>query len=175
LLNVFGALENLNQATVSEVCQIKGIGAAKAAQIKSALELGKLMASKPTGVKIKLKFSQAFGEQFSPFLKNLKKTTVRIVRLDLILQLIKDLTIPKGSSNASIVHSREVMTPRFRESATSFALIHNHLSGDPTPSQKYFEITNRLNQTGKIIGIHIVGHIIIGINGFLSFAYEGLL
>lgn len=175
LLSAFGNLENLDQATVTEMCQIKGIGAAKAAQIKAALEVGKRMASKPTGVKIKLKSSQAFVEQFSPFLKHLKKEIVKIVLLDPKLQLIKDLTISEGSLNASIVHPREVMIPAIRESAASFALIHNHPSGDPTPSQKDFEITHRLNQTGKIIGIHMVDHIIIGGNGFYSFADEGLL
>jgi DNA repair protein RadC len=91
------------------------------------------------------------------------------------LQLIKDLTISKGSLNASIVQPSEVMTPTIRESTTSFVLIHNHPCGDPTPSQKYFKITHRLNQTGKIIRIHIVDHIIIGVNRFLSFADEGLL
>jgi DNA repair protein RadC len=175
LLNTFGTLENLDQATVTEICQVKGIGAAKAAQIKAALEVGKRMASKPTRTKLKLKSSQAFVEHFSPFLKHLKKEIVKIVLLDPKLQLIKDLTISEGSLNASIVHPREVMIPAIRESAASFALIHNHPSGDPTPSQKDFEITHRLNQTGKIVGIHMVDHIIIGGNEFFSFADEGLL
>jgi len=175
LLNKFGTLESLDQATVTEICEVKGIGSAKAAQIKAALEVGKRMASKPISMKNKLKSSQAFVDQFSPFLKNLKKEIVKIVLLDPKLQYIKDLTISEGSLNASIVHPREVMIPAIRESAASFALIHNHPSGDPTPSQKDFEITHRLNQTGKIIGIHMVDHIIIGGNGFFSFADEGLL
>jgi len=67
LLNAFGTLENLDQATVTEMCQVKGIGPAKAAQIKAALEVGKRMASKPASIKIKLKSSQAFVDHFSPF------------------------------------------------------------------------------------------------------------
>ena len=175
LLNTFGTLENLDQVTVTEMCQVKGIGSAKAAQIKAALEVGKRMASKPANTKIKLKSSRAFVDQFSPFLKNLKKEIVKIVLLDPKLQYIKDLTISEGSLNASIVHPREVMIPAIRESAASFALIHNHPSGDPTPSQQDFEITHRLNKTGKIVGIHMVDHTIIGGNGFFSFADEGLL
>ena len=175
LLNAFGTLENLDQATVNEMCQVKGIGSAKAAQIKAALEVGKRMASKPIDIKIKLKSSQAFVDQFAPFLKHLKKEIVKIVLLDPKLQYIKDLTISEGSLNASIVHPREVMIPAIRESAASFALIHNHPSGDPTPSQQDFEITHRLNKTGKIVGIHMVDHIIIGGNDFFSFADEGLL
>ena len=175
LLNKFGTLESLDQATVTEICEVKGIGSAKAAQIKAALEVGKRMASKPISMKNKLKSSQAFVDQFSPFLKNLKKEIVKIVLLDPKLQYIKDLTISEGSLNASIVHPREVMIPAIRESAASFALIHNHPSGDPTPSQADFEITHRLNKTGKIVGIHMVDHIIIGGNEFFSFADEGLL
>jgi DNA repair protein RadC len=175
LLNVFGSLENLDQASVTEMCQVKGIGSAKAAQIKAALEVGKRMASKPSDIKNKLKSSRAFVDQFAPFLKNLKKEIVKIVLLDPKLQYIKDLTISEGSLNASIVHPREVMIPAIRESAASFALIHNHPSGDPTPSQQDFEITHRLNKTGKIVGIHMVDHIIIGGNEFFSFADEGLL
>ena len=166
LLNAFGTLENLDQATVTEMCQVKGIGPAKAAQIKAALEVGKRMASKPASIKIKLKSRQAFVDHSPPFLKNLKKEIVKIVLLDPKLQYIKDLTISEGSLNASIVHPREVMIPAIRESAASFALIHNHPSGDPTPSQQDFEITHRLNKTGKIVGIHMVDHIIIGGNGF---------
>jgi DNA repair protein RadC len=168
---VFGTLENLNQATGTEMCQIKAIGAAKVLQTKAPPEFGKRMASKPTRVKIKLKSSQAFVEKFFPFLRNLKKKILKIVRLEPKLQLIKDLTISKGSLNVSIVQPREVMTPRIRKSATSFSLIHNHPSGKSTTSQKYFEVTDRLNQTGKIIGILII----IGVYGFFSFADEGLL
>ena len=175
LLNMFETLENIDQATVTEMCQVKGIGAATAAQIKAALEVGKRMAAKPINIKIKLKSSQAFVDQFSPFLKHLKKEIVKIVLLDPKLQYIKDLTVSEGSLNASIVHPREVMIPAIRESAASFALIHNHPSGDPTPSQQDFEITHRLHKTGKIVGIHMVDHIIIGGNGFFSFADEGLL
>jgi DNA repair protein RadC len=149
LLSAFGTLENLNQATGTEICQIKDIGGAKAAQIKAPLEVGKRMASKTTGVKIKLKFSQAFVEKFFPFLRNLKKEIVKIVLLGPKLQLIEDLNISKGSLNVVIVQPRKVMTPTIQESATSFPLIHNHPNGKPTPSQKYFEVTDRLNQTEK--------------------------
>ena len=175
LLNKFETLENIDQASITEICQIKGIGAAKAAQIKAALEVGKRMAAKTSGKKIKMKSSKVFVEQFAPFLKNLKKEIVKIVLLDPKLQFIKEITISEGSLNASIVHPREVMIPAIKESAASFALIHNHPSGDPTPSQKDLEITHRLSKTGKIIGINMVDHIIIGGNNFFSFADEGLL
>jgi DNA repair protein RadC len=106
LISAFGTFENLNQATGTKMCQIKAIGAAKAAQTKAPLEVGKRMASKPTRVNIKLKSSQAFVEKFFPFLRNLKKEIVKIGLLEPKLQLIKDLTISKGSLNVGIVQTR---------------------------------------------------------------------
>jgi DNA repair protein RadC len=91
LLNKFGFFENIDQASITEIYQIQGIGAAKAAQIKAALEVGKRMAAKTSGIgtKIKMKSSRVFFEYFSPFLKNLKKGIVNIVLLDPKPQFIK--------------------------------------------------------------------------------------
>ena len=119
--------------------------------------------------------SRCFVDHFAPFMKNLKKEIVKLVLLNPKLFMIKDLTISEGSLNASILHPREVMIPAIRESAASFAVIHNHPSGDPSPSQQDMEITHRLNKTGQIIGIKMVDHIIIGDNKFFSFSDEGLL
>ena len=115
-----------------------------------------------------MKSSRDFFEYFSPFLKNLKKGIVNIGLLDPKFQFIKQITVSEGSLNASIVHPREIMIPAIKESAAAFELIQNHPSGDPTPSQQDLEITHRLSKTGKIIGINIVDHIIIGGNSFFS-------
>ena len=175
LLKIFGSFQELDQASVSELCQIKGIGAAKAAQIKAALEVGKRMASQVSGAKTIMQTSRDFVEHFGPFLRNLKKEIVKVVLLNPKLHVIKELTISEGSLNASILHPREVMIPAIKESAASFAVIHNHPSGDPSPSQADIEITHRLNKTGQIIGIKMVDHIIIGANESYSFSDEGLL
>ncbi len=175
LLKLFQNFHQLDQASVTELCQVKGIGLAKAAQIKAALEVGKRMSSQISGKKERMQGSQSFVEHYSPFLKHLKKEIVKVVLLNPKLYVIKDLTISEGSLNASIVHPREVMIPAIKESAASFVLIHNHPSGDPTPSQQDIEITHRLNKTGQIIGIKMVDHIIIGDGDFYSFSDEGLL
>ncbi len=175
LLTYFGSFKQLDQATVSELCQIKGIGEAKAAQIKAALEVGKRMSSQGTGKKIKMRTSQDFADLFSPFLKNLKKEIVKVALLDPKLHIIKEQTISEGSLNSSIVHPREVMVPAIKESAASLALVHNHPSGDPSPSQQDIEITHRIAKTGQIIGIRLVDHIIIGGDAYYSFSDEGLL
>ena len=108
-------------------------------------------------------------------LRNLKKEIVKVVLLNPKLNIIKDLTISEGSLNSSIVHPREVMVPAIKESAASLVLIHNHPSGDPTPSRADIEITHRLTKAGEIIGIKFLDHIIIAGNDFYSFTDEGLI
>ncbi|OGW20499.1 MAG: hypothetical protein A3K09_01005 [Nitrospinae bacterium RIFCSPLOWO2_12_FULL_47_7] len=175
LLNAFGDFRRLDTASINELCSIKGIGAAKAAQIKAALEVGKRMASQMSGSKLTLRSSGDFVGHYGPFLRNLKKEVVKVVLLNPKLKVIKDVNISEGSLNASIVHPREVMIPAIKESAAFIVLIHNHPSGDPTPSHADIEITHRVIKTGEIIGIKLVDHIIIGDNRHYSFADEGLV
>jgi DNA repair protein RadC len=175
LLKVFGSLSNLDSASIHELCKIKGIGLAKATQIKAALEIGKRMASTRAGNTAKMTTSRAFVEYFAPFMKNLRKEVVKVALLDNKLKIIKDFVISEGSVNSSIVHPREVMIPAIKESATKIVLVHNHPSGDPSPSQADIEITHRVSKAGDIIGIKLLDHIIIGGTEFYSFADEGMI
>ncbi len=175
ILSQFENLQNLDRASVKEISNVKGIGPAKAAQIKAALELGKRMASQQSGTRKKMKTSQSFVEHFAPFMRNLRKEIVKVVLLNPKLYIIKDINISEGSVNASIVHPREVMIPAIRESAAKIVLIHNHPSGDPSPSQADIEITHRVYKTGQIIGIGMLDHIIIAGDEFYSFADEGMI
>ena len=175
LLKVFGDLSNLDRTSIHELCKVKGIGLAKAAQIKAALEVGKRMASTRAGNTAKMTTSRAFVEYFAPFMKNLRKEVVKVALLDNKLKIIKDFVISEGSVNSSIVHPREVMIPAIKESATKIVLVHNHPSGDPSPSQADIEITHRVSKAGDIIGIKLLDHIIIGGTEFYSFADEGMI
>ena len=122
-----------------------------------------------------MRSSRDFFELFSPFLRNLKKEVVKVALLDPKMNLIKERTVSEGSLNVSIVHLREVMIPAIKESAAAIALVHNHPSGDPMPSQQDIEITHRISKTGQIIGIKLVDHVIIGGETYYSFSDEGLL
>ncbi len=175
LLQTFGDFHSLDSASVTELCTIPGIGEAKAALIKAAFELGKRMASQRVTKDLVMRSSKDFVNHYGPFLRNLKKEVVKIVLLNPKLKVIKDINISEGSLNASIVHPREVMIPAIKESAASIVLIHNHPSGDPTPSKSDIEITHRVTQTGEIIGIRLLDHIIIGDNQHYSFADQGLI
>ncbi len=93
---------------MSELCAIKGIGSAKAAQIKAALEVGKRMSSQSSGSKSKMQSARDFVDLYSPFLRHLKKEIVKVALLNPKLSVIRDITISEGSLNASIVHPREV-------------------------------------------------------------------
>ncbi len=175
LLRVFENFNHMDQASVAELCQVKGIGVAKAAQIKAALEVGKRMSSQAVGARVKMDTCRAFVDYFSPFMKNLRKEVVKLVLLNPKLFMIKEVTVSEGTVNASIVHPREVMIPAIKESAASIALVHNHPSGDPTPSQQDIEITHRLHKTGQIVGIRLLDHVIIGGNAYYSFSEQGLI
>lgn len=133
------------------------------------------MASTRASNTTRMTTSRAFVEYFSPFMKNFRKEVVKVALLDNKLQIIKDFVISEGSVNSSIVHPREVMIPAIKESATKIVLVHNHPSGDPSPSQADIEITHRVSKAGDIIGIKLLDHIIIGGAEFYSFADEGMI
>lgn len=175
LLQAFGNFSSIDRASITELCNVPGIGVAKAAQIKAAMEIGKRLAAQGVGQRQKMNSCQSFVDLYAPFLKNLRKEIVKVVLLNQKLNIIRDLTISEGSVDASIVHPREVMIPAIKESATRIVLIHNHPSGDPTPSQADIEITHRVSKAGEIIGIKLIDHIIIGGSLYYSFSEEGFL
>jgi DNA repair protein RadC len=175
LMDHFGGFDALDAASIAEISKLKGFGNAKATQLKAALEMGKRLAARKTVRPVKMKTSRAFYEQYAPHMQHLRKEVVKVVLLNPRLHILKDVTISEGSVNQSIVHPREVMVPAIRESASSIVLLHNHPSGDPQPSTADIEITHRVHKTGDIIGIQLIDHIIIGKDGYYSFADEGLI
>ncbi len=177
LLSEFGTLSRIEDASITEIGRVKGIGKVKAIQIKAALELGKRVKSKealiPTGKPISCS-SDVYHAYASEFL-NIKKERFIELLLDVKNRVFKKVLISQGSLNASIVHPREVFKEAIRESAASVLFIHNHPSGDPKPSQDDIIITHRLSETGDVVGIKVLDHIIIGVDSFYSFADEGML
>lgn len=164
--------ENLPGLSFSELKTFPGLGPAKACEILACFELGKrLLKGKIAG--LYLRPEDVWKELRD--IRDHKKEHFVIFFLDSRNQEIKREIISVGSLNASLVHPREVFEPAVKNLAAQVILAHNHPSGDPEPSKDDLELNKRLVEAGKILGIEVIDHIIIGKAGFLSFKEKGLL
>ena len=177
LVRTFDGLRALDAASIAELCRIRGIGPAKATSIKAALELGKRLSGEPVQRRLKVTSPQDLVNYFQPRLQHLRKEVFKAVLLDTKHQMLKDVTVSEGSLSASLVHPREAFLPAIKESAAAVIFLHNHPSGDPTPSTEDKELTLRLAEVGQLVGISVLDHIIIGSGspGYISFRDAGLL
>lgn len=175
LLARFGNVKAISQATIEELSQIKGIGLAKAAQIKACFELGKREDLEPEIINFDIKNPESVVRAIRASIKDKAKEHFKLILLNPRNKIIGISTISIGTLNASLVHPREVFKDAITHSAASVVLAHNHPSGDPEPSDDDLTITKRLIEAGKILGIEVKDHIIIAKNGFLSFKEKGLI
>ncbi|HEX7363882.1 MAG TPA: DNA repair protein RadC [Dehalococcoidia bacterium] len=176
LLSQFGNLKNLASASIEELRQIKGIGPAKAAQIRAAFELSKRLEDLPgEAANITVKSPEDVIKTARTLLKGKKKEHFLILCLDTRNHLIKTNVVSIGSLDCSIVHPREVFKEAISSSASSVIFIHNHPSGDPTPSDDDIKMTKRLIEAGEIIGIDVLDHIVICDREHLSMKAKNLI
>lgn len=171
----FGNIKTISEATIEELSQIKGIGFAKAAQIKACFELGKRMDLEPELKDFDIKDPQSVEKAISASIKDKAKEHFKLILLNARNKILGISTISIGSLNASIVHPREVFKDAIMHNAYSVVLAHNHPSGDPEPSEDDLKMTRKLIESGKILGIEVLDHLIIGKNAFYSFKEKGLL
>ncbi|MCA1959048.1 MAG: DNA repair protein RadC [Nitrospira sp.] len=175
LLCHVGGLSGLVKSGVEELCSVEGVGPAKAAQLKAALELGRRSLATPLSTGMRISSSADLFRHFYPVLRDRKQELFKVVLLDAKNAVIKETTISEGSLTLSIVHPREVFASAIRESAAGVIFLHNHPSGDPTPSQEDRRLTDRLVAAGRLLGISVLDHVIIGDGRYMSFADEGWL
>lgn len=168
-------LVHLRDTTLEELTQTKGIGECKAAQILAAIEIGKRINFREAFEKVKIKEPGTIANLFMDEMRYLQKEHFRIILLDTKNQIIRIDEISVGTLNASIVHPRDVFKAAIKRNSNSIILIHNHPSGDPTPSNEDINITNRLVDAGNLIGIKVLDHIIIGDNRYVSFKEKNLI
>ena len=175
LLSQFGNLRGMASASVEELSQVKGIGIAKASQIKAAFELAnRLEDYSAAGDKPLVKTPDDVAGVVRSRLRGKKKEHFLALLLDTRNQLIKVSEISIGSLDTSIVHPREVFKEAISASAASVIFAHNHPSGDPEASEDDIELTKRLAKAGEIVGIDVLDHIIICDKKYLSLKRQGL-
>ncbi|MEJ5227088.1 DNA repair protein RadC [Thermodesulfovibrio sp.] len=174
LIQNFGSLRGLDEASVGELKKFKGLGTAKIAQIKAAFELGRRVLSERA-------FEQVFNSAetvfryFYPKLNGLKKEVFITLLLDTKLRLIREVKVSEGTLNQSLIHPREVFKEAVKESAYAIILVHNHPSGDPSPSDQDIDITKKLKKASEILEIPILDHIIIGNGRYFSMKERGII
>ncbi len=171
----FKGLRNVLDASSEDLQQIKGIGPSSIFGLKLFQAISEQYAKEKIPKKISLTSPKAVADYFREKLGKEKKEHFAIISLDSRNNLIKMSNISIGTLNANLVHPREVFKEAIQLTAGQIILVHNHPSGDPEPSEDDLEITKRLVESGKILGIEVVDHIIIAKTGFFSFKEKKLI
>ncbi|PIV42766.1 MAG: hypothetical protein COY75_07130 [Nitrospirae bacterium CG_4_10_14_0_8_um_filter_41_23] len=175
LLVKFSNIKAISEATLEELSQIKGIGLAKAAQIKACFELGKRQDLEPELKDFDIKDPQSVVKAIRASIKDKAKEHFKLILLNPRNKIIGISTISIGTLNASLVHPREVFKDAITHNAYSVVLAHNHPSGDSEPSEDDLMITKKLVEAGKILDIKVIDHIIITKSGYFSFKEKNLI
>lgn len=175
MLMHFEGLKLLKDATIEELTSIKGIGPAKGVMILAAIELGRRLNNFKSAEQITIRSPKDGADYVMEDMRTLKQEHFVVIFLNTKNEIIHRETIFKGSLNSSIVHPREVFREAVKRSAASIICFHNHPSGDPTPSQEDIHVTRRLADSGKMMGIEVLDHIIIGDRKFTSLKEKGYL
>jgi DNA repair protein RadC len=175
LLARVGNIGGLARCGIEELCAIQGIGPAKAAQLKAAVELGRRSLAAPLSTGTRISASADLFKHFHPVLRDRKQELFKVVLLDAKNTVVKEATVSEGTLTLSLVHPREVFAYAVRESAAAVIFLHNHPSGDPTPSLEDRHLTDRLVDAGRLLGIPVLDHLIIGDGRYVSFADQGWL
>lgn len=165
----------LNHVSLKELKSINGIGTVKAIQLLCVAELSKRMSAATAKEKICFNSPNSISDYYMEKLRHLQQETIWLLLLNTKHQLISDICISKGTVNSSVITPRELFIEALKYEAVNIILLHNHPSGDPTPSNNDISFTNRISKSGSILGIFLSDHIIIGDNKFYSFRENGNL
>jgi len=173
IMSEYKSIENLQNATVNKLLKIKGIGKVKAIELIAALELGKRVYRNQKSKKVNFGNTNNVYNFFKNIVDGEKQELFFAAYLDTKNNLISYKMLFKGTINTSCVHPREIFKHAFLESAYSIIVVHNHPSGDTTPSKLDMEFTSHLFEIGNIVGIPLLDHIIVSNEGYYSF-YESM-
>lgn len=175
LITELGSLEALANADFAELAALPGIGAAKAASLVAAFDLGRRLAETPFVVGRRVGSPLDVERHFRPRLARRDRESFHVLALDGRHRLLRAEEVSVGTLTASLVHPREVFRGAIRVSAAAILLVHNHPSGDPSPSAEDRSVTRRLFEAGRVLGIEVLDHVVIARGGHFSFREAGEL
>lgn len=170
----YPGLKGLNYLMMKDFTKIKGVGRVKAIELLCLTEITKRMSREIHKDSLKLITPQSVADYYMQDLRHLTREQVLLLLMDSKNKIIKDMIISEGTVNTSIMPTREVFVQAVKYEAVNIILLHNHPSGDPTPSAEDIRVTKRLYEAGNLIGITLMDHIIIGDNRYISLKEQGL-
>lgn len=176
LLKEFGSIEKLSQASLRELTAIQGIGPAKAITLMAAFQLSRNMQMEVAEKQfVYFKQPSDVAKIFIPMFGHEKKETFAIALMDTAGKYMCTEKISIGTLNASLVHAREIFRPAIKHSAASIVLVHNHPSGQLTPSAEDLKITKQIVEAGKVVDINVHDHVIVTQDSYISLKEEGYI
>lgn len=173
LLAQHGSLSAVAALGVTELAHQGGVGRVRAVRLAAAFEITRRLRSRNGAARVVLSSPEQVFARYGPLMEDLKKEVFRLALLDAQNGLLRDVVVSEGTLSASLVHPREVFKPAILESAASVILLHNHPSGDPTPSREDLRLTRQLVDCSKLLDLRIHDHVIIGRERFVSLAQRG--
>jgi DNA repair protein RadC len=174
LLAEFGGLAGLMQADFATLCRVKGMGEAKVAQLKAALELGRRVLATSPEQRYQIRSPADAAGLLMLDMAFLEQEHLRVLLLNTKNHVIGSPTIYKGSLNSNVVRVGEIFREAIRQNCAAIIVAHNHPSGDPTPSPEDIAVTREIIQAGKLLDIDVLDHLVIGHNRYVSLRERGL-
>lgn len=168
-------LSGLHQLSFEELCAIHGVGKVKALQIRSILELSRRIVKEPRLRGLRFDQPSAIADYYMEDFRHCGQEQVVVMMLNTRCRLLGETIVSKGTVAGSMISPREIYLEALRHQATAIVLVHNHPSGDPTPSREDILLTQRVFDAGEIVGIRLIDHVVIGDHTYISMREEKIL
>ncbi|TMB98678.1 MAG: JAB domain-containing protein [Chloroflexi bacterium] len=170
----FDGLPGLGRASFADLCEHRGVGEAKAAQILAAIEVGRRVVSAQPDQRRTIRCSEDISEWLRPEMVDLEQEHLKVVLLNVRNQVVADRQVYVGNVHCAVVRVSEVFKDAVRENCSSLIVVHNHPSGDPSPSPDDVALTKQIVEAGRLLNIEVLDHVVIARAGYVSLKERGL-